>query len=89
MCVKLRRCCCRCCSPWGWPLSTHTPLPRCSHPLHHLLLLLLLQEYKEVARSKAADTGITLIPNEANLFVWGAQLKVGWRGGCWLMDAVA
>lgn len=37
----------------------------------------LLQEYKEVTRSKASDTGITLIPNEANLFVWGAQLKVG------------
>lgn len=34
------------------------------------------QEYKEVSRAKVGDTGITLIPNEANLFVWGAQLNV-------------
>lgn len=34
------------------------------------------QEYKEVTRSKSGDTGITLIPNEANLFQWRALLKV-------------
>jgi hypothetical protein len=47
-----------------------------------------LQEYKEVTRSKSGDTGITLIPNEANLFLWRALLKV--RGttaaaGCMLL----
>lgn len=35
----------------------------------------LLKEYKEVTRSKSGDTGITLIPNEANLFLWRALLK--------------
>jgi hypothetical protein len=35
-----------------------------------------LQEFKEVSRSKPQDTGITLIPNEANLFIWRALLKV-------------
>jgi hypothetical protein len=35
-----------------------------------------LQEFKEVTRSKPQDTGITLIPNEANLFIWKALLKV-------------
>eukprot|EP00878_Enallax_costatus_P004699 GHUV01004947.1.p1 GENE.GHUV01004947.1~~GHUV01004947.1.p1 ORF type:complete len:162 (+),score=29.92 GHUV01004947.1:268-753(+) len=35
----------------------------------------LLKEFKEVSRSKPHETGITLIPNEANLFVWKALLK--------------
>lgn len=35
------------------------------------------QEYKEaVKQKKALDTGITLIPNELNLFVWRALLQV-------------
>jgi hypothetical protein len=36
-----------------------------------------LQEYKEATKQKAVDTGITLIPNEQNLFSWRALLKVG------------
>jgi hypothetical protein len=39
-------------------------------------LFACLQEFKEVSRSKPQDTGITLIPNEANLFIWKALLKV-------------
>eukprot|EP00879_Flechtneria_rotunda_P002274 GHRR01002465.1.p1 GENE.GHRR01002465.1~~GHRR01002465.1.p1 ORF type:complete len:162 (+),score=46.47 GHRR01002465.1:204-689(+) len=35
----------------------------------------LLKEYKEVARGKIQDTGITLLPNETNLFTWRALLK--------------
>lgn len=36
----------------------------------------VLQEYKEVAKQKAlSDTGIQLIPNESNLFLWKALLK--------------
>ena len=35
----------------------------------------LLKEYKEVARSRPDETGITLIPNESNLFCWRALLK--------------
>ncbi|KAF8065630.1 PEX4 [Scenedesmus sp. PABB004] len=35
----------------------------------------LLKEYKEVSRARPGDTGITLLPNEANLFVWRALLK--------------
>ncbi|KAG1662319.1 hypothetical protein FOA52_011477 [Chlamydomonas sp. UWO 241] len=34
----------------------------------------LLKELKDVTRSKAGDTGILLIPNEANLFVWKGLL---------------
>lgn len=30
-----------------------------------------------MSRSKPQETGITLIPNETNLFVWRALLKVG------------
>ncbi len=39
----------------------------------------LTQEYKEAARQKSQETGITLIPNESNIFSWRALLKV--RGG--------
>eukprot|EP00775_Hariotina_reticulata_P000167 gene167-355_t len=35
----------------------------------------LLKEWKEVSRSKSQDIGITLIPNDANIFVWRALLK--------------
>ena len=34
------------------------------------------QEYKEASKQKTCDTGITLVPNENNLFVWKALLKV-------------
>jgi peroxin-4 len=37
----------------------------------------LLKEYKEATRQKLQDTGITLIPNESNLFAWKALLQVG------------
>lgn len=42
-----------------------------------------LQEYKEVVRSGAGDTGITLIPSESNLFIWRALLKVCAPAGYW------
>lgn len=35
----------------------------------------LLKEYKETAKHKSVETGITLIPNETNLFSWRAMLK--------------
>lgn len=35
------------------------------------------QEFKEASKQKTADTGITLIPNENNLFAWRAVIKVG------------
>lgn len=35
-----------------------------------------LQEYKESGKQKSHETGITLIPNENNLFLWKAALKV-------------
>eukprot|EP00798_Chlamydomonas_sp_ICE-L_P010635 gene10635-12314_t len=35
----------------------------------------LLKEYKEASKQKTCDTGITLIPNETNLFMWRALLK--------------
>ena len=37
-----------------------------------------VQEYKEATKQKTSDTGITLIPNETNLFVWRALLQVRW-----------
>ncbi len=40
----------------------------CSQPLR-------LQEYKEAARA-SEETGIELIPNESNIFVWRGLLKV-------------
>lgn len=44
------------------------------------------QEYKEATKHKSVETGITLIPNENNLFLWKALLKVvsgiGCVGGC-------
>ncbi|EFJ45706.1 hypothetical protein VOLCADRAFT_63302 [Volvox carteri f. nagariensis] len=33
------------------------------------------QEYKEALKAKPEDTGITLIPNETNLFAWRAVLR--------------
>jgi hypothetical protein len=46
------------------------------------------QEYKEATKQKAVDTGITLIPNEQNLFAWRALLKVGRdvSSGCKIRD---
>ncbi len=42
------------------------------------------QEYKEATKQKPADTGITLIPNEQNLFMWRALLKVWTKDReCW------
>mmetsp|Transcript_23388 Transcript_23388/g.51332 ORF Transcript_23388/g.51332 Transcript_23388/m.51332 type:complete len:158 (+) Transcript_23388:166-639(+) len=35
----------------------------------------LLKEYKEASKQKSLETGITLVPNESNLFVWRAILK--------------
>ncbi|GFR51604.1 hypothetical protein Agub_g14028 [Astrephomene gubernaculifera] len=35
----------------------------------------LLKEYKEALKAKPEDTGITLIPNETNLFAWRAVLR--------------
>ncbi|KAL6758923.1 ubiquitin-conjugating enzyme/RWD-like protein [Haematococcus lacustris] len=35
----------------------------------------LLKEYKEASKQKTLETGITLIPNESNLFSWRALLK--------------
>lgn len=35
-----------------------------------------MQEYKEAARQKTNETGITMIPNEDSLFTWRAILKV-------------
>ncbi len=40
---------------------------------------LLAQEYKEAARLQSSETGITLIPNDSNIFSWRALLKVR----CW------
>mmetsp|Transcript_14555 Transcript_14555/g.42549 ORF Transcript_14555/g.42549 Transcript_14555/m.42549 type:complete len:159 (-) Transcript_14555:498-974(-) len=34
----------------------------------------LLKEMKDVSRNKALDTGIMLIPNESNLFIWRGLL---------------
>jgi ubiquitin-protein ligase len=36
----------------------------------------LLKEYKEANKQSTIDTGITLLPNENNLFVWKALLQV-------------
>lgn len=35
----------------------------------------LLKEYKEAAKQKTTETGITLIPNDSNIFSWRALLK--------------
>lgn len=53
--------------------------PRCRRCCCYLvcllpLLLLLLQEFKEANRNKEA-TGIELIPNESNVFLWTALIK--------------
>lgn len=37
--------------------------------------ILFLQEFKDSTRQKPGDTGITLIPNEDNLFAWKAHLQ--------------
>ncbi|GAX85001.1 hypothetical protein CEUSTIGMA_g12422.t1 [Chlamydomonas eustigma] len=46
----------------------------------------LMKELKEVGKQKTQDTGITLIPNETNLFSWRAILKgpkdTPYEGGC-------
>ena len=41
-----------------------------------------LQEYKELSRSKE-NTGILLVPDEANIYSWRALLQVGNRGRRW------
>jgi hypothetical protein len=45
---------------------------------YQLCIVCAMQEFKEATRNKTADTGITLVPNELNIFVWKAQLKVLW-----------
>ena len=42
----------------------------------HCMGLMLKQEFKEATKQKPSDTGITLIPNEDNLFAWKALLQV-------------
>ena len=36
-----------------------------------------MQEFKEATKQKSSETGITLIPNEDNLFAWKANLQAG------------
>ncbi len=37
----------------------------------------MMQEFKEATKQKSSETGITLIPNEDNLFAWKANLQAG------------
>lgn len=46
------------------------------------------QEFKEAIKGKTVDTGITLIPNESNLFVWRALLQVRELAGADLIAQV-
>ncbi|KDD74859.1 ubiquitin-conjugating enzyme [Helicosporidium sp. ATCC 50920] len=50
----------------------------------------LFKELKEISRSSGSSTGIELVPDETNVFIWRAELKgpkeTPYEGGTFVLD---